>query len=326
VNDLDLIERLRAAGAQGPTSRHTPDAVLAAGRRARARRNVVRISGATLTLAAVVVAGMQLAPASGTQAVVAAGDGAPGDDPAPAKPVPQSAPEIDPNSDAVNAKILQAAMGDDFDVADDSPNGKLRPGTDSASALPTQYTANVGMMADVSNAAGLKDLCRGFEEKGATFADCVTRTLPDGTEVEAQFSHWAPTPQYPQETAGQVVRVMYLQSNGVLTRVDLTASTKADNTSEVSDTATKKWLDSMIDRLGAAATNPAVDPEGFDGDHCTMSGDTWNCDPAEAAPMSKPTGSDQKAREAKKAAAAEAEQMDAKKAAAAKECAADGTC
>ncbi|HVE25656.1 MAG TPA: hypothetical protein VNC22_09640, partial [Sporichthya sp.] len=92
MNDLDLIERLRAAGAQGPASPHTPDAVLAAGRRAQARRNVLRISGATLSLAAVVVAGMQLTPGSGTQLVTAAGDGAPGDAPAPAvKPVPHSA-------------------------------------------------------------------------------------------------------------------------------------------------------------------------------------------------------------------------------------------
>jgi hypothetical protein len=321
VNDLDLIERLRAAGTNGPAPRTSPDAVLAAGRRAQARRNVLRISGATLSVAAIVLGGMQLTPGSGTQTVTAAGDGAPADGPAPAlaNPAPQSAGEIDPNADAVNAKILQTAMGNDFDVNADNPNGKLRPGTDSASALPTQYSAGVGLMADVSNTAGLKDLCRGFEEKGSTFADCVTRTLPDGTEVQAQFSHWAPTAQYPQETAGQVVRVMYLQANGVLVRVDLTASTHADDTTDSSDAATKKWLDSMVDRLGAAAINPAVEAEGFDGDHCDTPGDTWTCDPADAAPTAKPADPDQKAREAKKDAAGDTKAMDAKKAAAAEE-------
>jgi hypothetical protein len=279
--------------------------VLAAGRRASARRNVLRISGATLSVAAVVLAGMQLTPGSGSQTVTAAGDGAPADGPAPApvKAAPQSAGELDPNGDRVNAAILQAAMGDDFDVNADNPNGTLRPGTDSASALPAQYSGTVGLMADVSNTAGLKDLCRGFEEKGSTFADCVTRTLPDGTEVQAQFSHWAPTAQYPQETAGQVLRVMYLQANGVLVRVDLAASTDADETTDSSDAATKKWLDSMVDRLGAAAINPSVEAQGFDGDHCDTTGGTWNCTPGDPAP---------------KDAAAEAEAMDAKKAPAAK--------
>jgi hypothetical protein len=310
VNDLDLIERLRAAGTQGPVPRTSPDAVLAAGRRAQKRRNVLRVSGATLSIAAVVAAGMQLTPGQGTQTVTAAGDGAPGD----VKPAPRSVGQLDPGADALNARILQAAMGNDFDIADDTPAGSLIAGTKSAAGLPTAYSGSVSLSTMVSNAAGLKAFCTPKSEKGFVTEGCVTRTLPDGRVVQANFDHWGPTEAYPLQTAGQGVRVLFLQPNGVLVWVDLNASTDAQDSSDFSGAAARSWLDSMVDRLGTAAADPKVEAQGFDGDHCTAVDDTeWNCD----VPGAEPAPADEKAVAAKKA--AEAKAMDARKAEAAKD-------
>ncbi len=266
MNDHDLIERLRAAGTQTPGSRNTPDAVLAAGRRAAARRTTTRIGGATLSLAAVVVAGMALTPAnSGTQVVTAAGDGAPAD--AGSVPgVPGVPAELDPGADPRNAAILQKALGQDFDVRDDAPDGKLLPGTDSAENLPEAYSGTVSLMASVSGPAALKVQCAPLTEKGSTFDACVTRTLPDGSEVQARFFRWAPTVEYPQSTAGEAVRVLFLQPDNTLVWVDLVASTDADDSTSTSSASARTWLSSMVDRLGSAAAHPDVDPVAFDGD------------------------------------------------------------
>ncbi|GAA0616033.1 hypothetical protein GCM10009547_17560 [Sporichthya brevicatena] len=280
-NDYDLIERLRTAGTATPPSRHTPDVVLAAGRKAHSRRSALRVSGAALSLAAVVVAGMQLTPSnSGPQLVTAAGDGAsaPAAKPAPAvKPAPVSTSEFAPDADATNAAILQKAMGKDFAIAEDQAHGRVLPGTKSAAGLPGGYAGVVSLNTSVSNEAGLAAMCKPMVEKGATIDGCITRSLPDGREIQVSFSRWAPTAAHPQDTAGESVRVYFLQPNGLLTWADLTASTLADENTAASRAAVKTWLDSMVDRLGAAAANPGVEAQGFDGDHCTVTGDVWDC-------------------------------------------------
>jgi hypothetical protein len=152
-------------------------------------------------------------------------------------------------------------MGPDFEIAPGA--GSVRPGSPSAKGLPDGFTPTINIDAMTATDNAMPQMCKAFDEKGATFDGCTPYTLTDGQIVQANFSRWAPTAQYPQDTAGESVRVLFRQANGVLAYVDLVTSAPAAYVTDENGAAAGSWLKSMLDRMGAAVTNPNVEPEGF---------------------------------------------------------------
>lgn len=266
MSDHDLISILQNTATVGPASQHSAQETLAAGRRSVARRRYSLAGAAMLSVAALGVVSLNL-PFGQEAVVVSAIDpaAAAGDSPvggsAADKTAPHEAGELNPDADTINAKILQAAMGPDFDVA--GGDGSLRPGSASAKGLPTEFVASVNLSAVTATDNGMPQMCEASEEKGTTLDGCIPHKMTDGQIVQANFSRWAPTAQYPQQYAGESVRVFFRQANGVLVIVGMTTSVAPSELSEKNGDAARAWLKSMLDRMGAAATNPGVESQGF---------------------------------------------------------------
>lgn len=268
MNDLDLINRLRAAGSDAPTPVHTPVTTLAAGRQAASRRQKLRVSGAALGLTALVFGATQI-QLGGTSSVVAAADPAVrSSERGPASGARSIAPPTTVEEgravDANNAAILQKALGPDFTIAPDGATGPLRAGSELAATLPDGYSALAHITASVATAAALPQLCEPMAEKGGIFDGCTSFTLASGQVVHTHFSRWAPTAAYPQETSGEAVRVLFYRPDGVLVWVDLTTSAAAEDatTEPTADAArARAWLGTLLDRVGAAVTDPGVQPD-----------------------------------------------------------------
>jgi hypothetical protein len=265
MNDHDVISILQNAATQGPAPRTSAEATLAVGRRSLARRRYAMAGGAMLSVAALGLLSVNVP--FGQDAVVvseldptARTDGGPGI-PAAEKPAPQKVSELNKDADAINTKVLAAALGSDFDY--ESTSGSLRPGTASAKGLPEVFAATAVISAMTASDNALPQLCRASEEKGLVTDGCTAVPLADGQTVQANFSRWAPNAAYPQETAGEGVRVLFHQTNGVLVYVDLLADTKTSDYTDETASAARGWLKSMLDRLGVAVTDPDVESQGF---------------------------------------------------------------
>jgi hypothetical protein len=272
MNENDILGRLISLGTDGPPLAPAHEA-LRAGRKARTRRRVLGAGGSALSLGVVVALILTLSPSSGgTDTVIAADGGPSGGTGAEVKPGvmgPRNVSELDPDAPANNAAILADVLGPDFKIGKDVSEGALRTGSPSADGLPEGWGAAVRLSAGGATNRALPQYCKAMVEKGTVTDGCVDRELSDGQIVHDNWSRWGSTAEYPQQTAGEQIRVLFRQASGVLVWVDLMASGPAEDVVAAQRKEARKWLESFADKLGAVVTDPDIKPDSFiqaDGD------------------------------------------------------------
>jgi hypothetical protein len=258
MNDEELMTRLGQVGIGGPPARGAQEHLRIA-RRARARRRALGAGGSALSLAAVVALVVTLSPTSGGADTVIAADGGTGA--SSEGRAPSAGPEDLAKASARNAALLAEVMGRDFTYADDAPAGTLRPGTPSAKGLPDGFEASVSMSAGIATHRALPQFCAPMKEKGFVQDGCVDRELADGTVVHDNWGRWGSTERYPQQTAGEIVRVLFQRDN-VLAWVDLGVSGPSKGTTDADRKAARKWIESFGEKLGTLVSNEDVRAEG----------------------------------------------------------------
>ena len=249
MNDDDLIARLARLDSTRPDRILDPAKVLTQGRRARRRRLAGGASAATLSVAAIVGLILALPHGGAGESVMTPAE------------IPTASPSaspaaIDPNAGAHNSAILQRALAPDFEIGAGGKGGLL-DGHAAAVGLPTGYTATA--MIDAAYAGPTMTL------QSACDADprfkCEERRISNGETVAALFEYGRPG-HVSLTTPQQVLRVMYQRSDGVLVIMQMNADERSGGLSAARQLAVSNWLDSMIEKLGTVATDPAVEAAG----------------------------------------------------------------
>jgi hypothetical protein len=264
MDDSELIEMLqRVATERTPPLRYDIESLLARGRRARRRRQILMVPASGLAVA-------------GTAALVFALPNGGTDQHQqlflfPAASGTQESPQSTASA-VTNQQVLQDAFGDDFVISPGGETGPtrgnvtVRPGSPSAHGLPTGVTLWTQLLYGGRGgipASDLDQFCAPMVEKGSHTSACTPLVLSGGQVVYVQQGRYNPGEH--KSASGGVdlpsdeVRVIYAQSNGQLVIVDLVATEDASSSTPEGRASVRAWLDGMTSRLAAAATDPRID-------------------------------------------------------------------
>lgn len=264
MDDTELIEMLRGVATEGaPPPRHDIDHLLARGRRARRRRQMLMVPSSGLAAAGVAALVWAMAHAGTDQRqqlfLFPASSGT------------QDSRHSTAQGD-MNRQVLQDAFGDDFVIGPDGETGPIpgnvtvHPGSPSAEGLPTGVTLWAQLLAGGRGgipAAELEQFCTPMVEKNVIFSACTTRVLPGGKTVYVRESRTGPggvkPGRNPDHLASDTIRVLYAEPNGQLVIVDLVAVENESSSTPERRAAAQAWLDGMTSRLATAATDPRID-------------------------------------------------------------------
>lgn len=259
MDDAELIEMLQRVATEGtPPLHHGIEHVLAKGRRARRRRQVLMVPASSLAVAGVAALVFAMAHAGTDQPQLFLSPAASGTQGSPRSTVQA----------VTHQQVLQEAFGDDFAI---TPEGDVtvRPGSPSADGLPTGLAVATQLLTGVPNNE-LAQFCAPMVEKGMVFSACTQRVLPGGQLVYEKRGRSMPGGIKPGRSvplAYDMVRVLFVQPNGELVIVDLSAQESESSSTPERRASAQAWLDGMTSRLANAATDPRVRDAGRQVEH-----------------------------------------------------------
>jgi hypothetical protein len=262
MDDSELIEMLRRVANEGtPPLRYDIGSLLARGRRARRRRQVLMVPASSVAVAGVAALVFAVGNAGTEQPHIFLSPAA-------------SGTQESPNSTApavTDQQVLQDAFGGDFVISPGGETGPtpgnvtVRPGSSSADGLPTGVTLWTQLLYGGRGgipASELEEFCAPMVEKGLHRSACTEHVLPGGQVVHVQRGRHNPGEYKPERgdpMASDGIRVIYAQSYGQLVIVDLVATEDEGSSTPEGRAAVRSWLDGMTSRLAAAATDPRID-------------------------------------------------------------------
>jgi hypothetical protein len=167
-------------------------------------------------------------------------------------PPPPPGVRIDPVADKHDFAILRADLGPDFAPRHGENSLAVRPGTESATGLPEGVGTELSMSAwYVYGGPPRTTIC--MPTRKSPKQVCAGHTLPSGKRYLVQ----RPSPVI--DNTMPSVTVYFVRDSHVVVQVNLTTVDPAGS-SRARKAATRRWTESMIARMAAAAADDRMEP------------------------------------------------------------------